>query len=456
MVFVIIGAFIIGLMALFVAAFVAVIPWRYEFGKSWLALPLKMSFPAIVWSLTVLSITVLCGGLLLVLFVPIFTVIWYISLILTIVAAGSGIAHAGYIRRVTRPHEGFAMAFGPDWQSKLRTTNGMLSQRWSPKRYSNKPVRIQRDVVIWTFEPSGRQLLADVWQPMQGTKPTGVAMLFFHGSAWHFFDKGIGTDPMFRHLASQGHVIIDVAYRLAPEVNIAEMTSDVKRAVIWTKQNAVDLGIDPDKIVVSGASAGGHISLLAAYGHDHPAFTPADLVGMDTSVAGVISLYAPCDLRAFINHHAGRLATTGKPATVRAPIQFQAMNVEQMMMNLCGGMPDVAPRMFDLSDVKTHVAPGAPPALIFQGEVDFITPKAATIQLIELLKEASVPVVYVELPQTDHVWDVFTGMAEKVFHKKWIPRFLNSQYAPPTQATIYDIERFLGYMASSADFLKLN
>lgn len=55
--------------------------------------------------------------------------------------------------------------------------------------------------------------------------------MYLHGSAWYLLDKDYGTRPFSRHLAAQGHVIMDVAYRLCPEVDIYEMVGDVKRAV---------------------------------------------------------------------------------------------------------------------------------------------------------------------------------------------------------------------------------
>lgn len=441
------GVCMLGLVALLTLGYTAIIPWRFEIGKSWYPIPLKMTYPAVVWPLTVVSFAVALWGLILALTATEFKVIWYLSLIVTFIGAGAGITHAGYIRRVTRPHNGFAEAFGTNWMHKLRTDNGMLSRRWLPFRYSHSRAVRKSEEVIWTFEEAERQLLADIWQPAEEMKTTGIAFIYFHGSAWHFFDKDVGTEPMFRHLAAQGHVIIDVAYRLAPEVDLIGMTTDVKRAVIWTKQNAARLGIDPSKVVVGGASAGGHIALLAAYGHDHPAFTPEDLKGLSASVAGAISLYAPSDLRAYLAHHGGRLTITGKPATAVGPVHFDSMSAEQMMMNLCGGMPDVASPMFDLADVKSHVTREAPPTLVFQGEFDFITPRAATIQLVERLKDFSVPVIYVEMYHTEHAWDVITSMANRVFPRPLIPSLFNSQYAPPTRAALYDIERFLGYLS---------
>jgi len=437
---------ILGLLTLLLVAHASLIPWRFSFGKSWLGVPFKMAFPAMAWPMTLLGVLTYAGSALVAILSV--SVTSYIGWLLALVALGATLAHVGYIRRVTAPHDGFAKAFGPDWQAKLPPIAGLLRRRWSPVRYPDGPVRVERDAVVWTFAETERQLLADVWQPAEGTKPTGVAFLFFHGSAWHFFDKGMATDPMCRHLAAQGHVVLDVAYRLAPEADLPGMVADVKRAVAWTKQNAARLGVDPERITVGGASAGGHISLLATYGNSHPAFNPPDLAGTDSRVAGVVNLYGPSDMRAYLQHHAGRMTTTGKRVSERGPVSFEAMTAEQMMMNLLGGMPDEVPDMYDLADPSTHVAPGAPPALIVQGEVDFIVSTEATRALVHRLQAVRVPVVYLELPHTEHGWDIGTGMANLSLKKRVVPAFMDSQYAPPTTAALYDVERFLAYLAA--------
>ena len=101
--------------------------------------------------------------------------------------------------------------------------------------------------------------------------------------------KDYGTRPFFRYLTGQGHVVMDVAYRLSPETAIPGMVGDVKRAIAWMKCNAARYGASPEKIVIGGGSAGGHISLLAAYAPDHLDLTPVDAKGEDLSVRGVIS-----------------------------------------------------------------------------------------------------------------------------------------------------------------------
>ncbi|NIN61065.1 MAG: alpha/beta hydrolase fold domain-containing protein, partial [Gammaproteobacteria bacterium] len=65
-----------------------------------------------------------------------------------------------------------------------------------------------------------RQLLCDIWRPGNGDV-SGLAIVYFHGGAWFMWDKDFLTRPFFRHLVAQGHTVMDVAYRLCPEVDIS-------------------------------------------------------------------------------------------------------------------------------------------------------------------------------------------------------------------------------------------
>jgi acetyl esterase/lipase len=71
-----------------------------------------------------------------------------------------------------------------------------------------------------------------------GVQPSGLALIYRHGGGHASMDKGGPTEPWFRHLAAQGRMVMDVAYRLIPETNVPGMQGDVKRAIVWMMCNA--------------------------------------------------------------------------------------------------------------------------------------------------------------------------------------------------------------------------
>ena len=103
------------------------------------------------------------------------------------------------------------------------------------------------------------------------SKKTVPGIILFHGGGW-----GGGSRVAFGYqcdyFASRGMVAATVTYRLRTKEDQAALTEgqstkrvcipDVKSAIRWFKQNAKELGVDPNRIVAGGGSAGGHISLI--------------------------------------------------------------------------------------------------------------------------------------------------------------------------------------------------
>lgn len=124
-------------------------------------------------------------------------------------------------------------------------------------------------------------------------KVPGIIM--FHGGAW----KG-GNREQFRDLchyfASRGLVAATAHYRLASKKDLQDRSAnpspkrqcitDAKSAIRWFKQNADELGIDPDRVIGGGGSAGAHVALLATL---NPGLNdPADPDEIDTSVVAYL------------------------------------------------------------------------------------------------------------------------------------------------------------------------
>ena len=124
--------------------------------------------------------------------------------------AGAAIA-AWHFWRVIAPHQGFERVFGANWQARLSSsqTKALLKRRWTLRLPASPQPRWERDLAFWRVPGTQRDLLCDLWQPPQGVSASGLGIVFFHGSGWHFLDKDFGTRPFFRHLAAQGHEIAE-------------------------------------------------------------------------------------------------------------------------------------------------------------------------------------------------------------------------------------------------------
>ena len=389
-------------------------------------------------------------------------------------AAGAvgAVLNARYVRRVIQPHRAFEDPFGEDWQIRLAEqitpyhASALLQRRWSWRMPRPRAHAIwERDMVYHTVPAqNGRPevpLHCDLWLPPESIAPSGVALLYVHGGGFYTTAKDFGTRAFFRHLVAQGHVAMDINYRLGAEANIFDMISDTLHAVAWLKDNAVLFGAEPHRVVLAGGSAGAQLALLAAYANEHPSLRPPDLHGLDLSVRAVVSYYGVVDLV----HAYHRMANLFK-AMVRRPVadsvldrpfvrrslavaawvrgvephalrdyvrQNQAVlavGLEPAITHLVGGTPKQIPDIYRMLSPINYAGAGCPPTLLFQGAHDYLLPPSVTRRLHARLREAGVPAVYIELPQTEHTFDQF------------LPEF-----SPPAQVALYDLDRFLALVA---------
>lgn len=376
------------------------------------------------------------------------------SPVAVVVGLAGCLLSAEYVRRVTRRQGGFERAFGAGWRARLRpeVERHMLQRRWGFFAPRAPEARVTRDLRFGVVPGTSRELLCDLWQPPAGTAPSGMAIVYLHGSAWALLDKDMGTRPFFRHLAAQGHVVMDAAYRLCPETDIVGMVSDAKRAVAWMKANAGKYGARAEEIVLMGASAGAHAALLAAYTPGHPRLTPEDLGGADTSVRAVVSYYGIVDMRDY-DVSARRFLPPGPvpAAGPKPPLGRGAMALNrwmfgpklkpenippppghrELMGELLGGLPLEVPEMAALASPLHHVTAASPPTMHLQGRHDQIAPIESARKLRRALEEKGVPAVFVEYPGTGHAFDLL------------VPPLVG----PAGHAALYDVERFLACVA---------
>ena len=116
-------------------------------------------------------------------------------------------------------------------------------------------------------------------------------LVFVHGGYWRALDK---RDHSFvaASYANAGALVVIPNYALCPAVTIEQICLQMTRALAWTWRNAARYGGDPQRIVVAGHSAGGHLAamLLACdWAQVDPAL-PADLVKGALAISGLYDL----------------------------------------------------------------------------------------------------------------------------------------------------------------------
>lgn len=146
-------------------------------------------------------------------------------------------------------------------------------------------------------EVAGEPLRYDHYRPLGVSGPT-PAVVFVHGGGWTGGDPSqAGGNGM--HFARRGIATISISYRLAPAHRFPAALDDVRRGLRHVRKNAAQFGVDPDRLVLMGLSAGAHLAMLAHLAREAPALAPdlpADLRAVAEDVVGVIAHYGPYDL----------------------------------------------------------------------------------------------------------------------------------------------------------------
>lgn len=233
-------------------------------------------------------------------------------------------------------------------------------------------VEVQRDV---TYGSHRRQVLDLYLQPGEGPHPVVV---FVHGGGHVRGDKtGSGLELLLPVAARAGYTVASINYRLAPEFRHPAQVEDARLAVRWLRENASRLRIDPGRLAVAGASAGGHIATFLAV-------TPCagDPVAVDAVMrqscrpSTVINFFGTTDLRE---------------------------RTDRLLAALLGPGPTVDAKA--AASPITHVSPDDPPTLSLHGTADRLVPYAQSVALHRALTEAGVPNRLITVARGGHGFD---------------------------------------------------
>ncbi len=286
---------------------------------------------------------------------------------------------------------------GADYRDRLDAdrvrafrTGGDTRPTRRPLRHDDTGIRIVRDIA---YGDQGKRNLLDLYLP--DPLPTGQpapVVLQIHGGAWITGNKEQQAQPLLHRLAAVGVIGVSINYRLGPTHRFPDPIIDVKRAIAWVKEHIADHGGDPDRIVLTGGSAGGHLSALAALTPNQAAFQPG-FAEADTTVAACVPFYGPTDL-------ADRHALRGRSTSMEGFLASRVMP----------GHLAEDPDLWDAMSPIAHVHPDAPPFFVIQGSLDVLVWREEQRLFVDALRDVSnAPVLYWEVPGAQHAFDTFNS-----------------------------------------------
>ena len=163
---------------------------------------------------------------------------------------------------------------------------------------AQKPPQVPDSVLFETgieyANPDGQHLQLDLARPKSAGEPL-PAVLCIHGGGFRAGNRQ-GYDAQCIRLAEKGYVAATITYRLAPKYPFPAAIHDTKAAVRWLRANAKKYHIDPERIGVTGGSAGGHLAQFLGVTSDVKEFEGNGGNPKESSkVACVVNYYGPSD-----------------------------------------------------------------------------------------------------------------------------------------------------------------
>jgi acetyl esterase/lipase len=262
---------------------------------------------------------------------------------------------------------------------------------------------LRYDNIVYSCEPGYRPLFLDLRVPAPQTAPHPL-IVWVHGGGWiygsrrrlppHLFDNAIHD-----RMLDAGYAVASVDYRLAREAGFAGMLLDLKAALRWLRGHAADFDLDPQRVVMWGESAGGHLAVMAALctkldGADRT----GECLGQPETPTVVVDWYGPADLTAM----------------AELPMGADSEEVGATADNPAAILRTSGTWTYDELSPITYVRAGLPPIFVAHGTDDQIVPVSHSRDLAARLRAVGATVDYLEVAGADHVWRGAPSVADIV------------------------------------------
>jgi acetyl esterase/lipase len=256
----------------------------------------------------------------------------------------------------------------------------------------------QRDVIYG--RKAGLALTLDVFTPKKNAR--GVGLVFVVSGGW--FSTPAAINPVFfNEFLRRGYTVFAVVHGSQPKFTIPEILEDMHRAVRFIRYHAKDYRIDPERLGIFGASAGGHLSLMigtAGTKGDPEAADPVDRVS--SRVQAVACFFPPTD---FLNWGARgkEMINRSFRPPFTAALDYHEYDKEKALYVPVTDEKRLREISRQVSPI-THVSADDAPALLIHGDKDELVPLQQSESIVAKFKAVGVPAKLIVKRGAGHGW----------------------------------------------------
>lgn len=268
----------------------------------------------------------------------------------------------------------------PPFLVSLATVAILFSNGSARAQGPNVPDTVVFEKDIEYTNPDNQHLQLDIARPKSGDGPF-PAVLCIHGGGFRAGTRQ-GYDGLCVKLAERGYVAATASYRLAPKFQFPAAVHDVKAAVRWLRANAARYNIDPDRIGVTGGSAGGHLAqFLGVTGGVGDFEGSGGNATFSSRVACVVNVYGPSDFT----------KSYGK-----------SVDAAEVLPLFLGGNLETARHRHIVSSPLNWVTPDDAPTLCIHGTKDQYVAHEQAVWMVDRLKSVDVEAELLTLEGAGH------------------------------------------------------
>lgn len=253
----------------------------------------------------------------------------------------------------------------------------------------------------------GVALTMDVFKP---AKPSGIGVVWMVSGGWVSNHNNInpGLGKLF---AGRGHTLFQVVHGSQPKFTLPEIVEDIHRAVRFIRTHASEYGVDPNRLGISGGSAGGHLSLMmGAYGGPGKADAKDPVDRASSGVQAVACFFPPTD---FLNY--------GKEG--QSAMQIPTLKSYWHVFGVTENTPkEDGDKIGRTLSPLYGVTDKMPPTFIIHGDADFLVPIQQAQRIIGKMEECKVPCKLDVRKGKGHGWPGIEN--DGVLLAEWFEKYL--------------------------------